>query len=193
MHTRLALIVLLVTSGMSVAQDAPTLTGVWTLDLGSSDDIAAKIKEAAGPEYMSGGPGITRGVETWIPWTGSGEAKRVGLREFLLASVPALQNLEIQQTATEIKTIHGESGVRIFNLTRESSGTSAASGEKVTRRALWQGQALSLESKGKEGKLAETLALDPAAGQLKYTLRLEHKQLKSPLELHLVYARAQAR
>jgi hypothetical protein len=191
MHTRLALIILLSTAGLSAAQNAPDLTGVWTLDRGSSDDIAAKIKEAAGPESMSGGPGITRGVETWIPWTGSGEAKRVGLREFLLSTAPALETLEIQQTATEVKTIHGEAGVRIFNLTRESAGTSAATGEKVTRRAQWQGQTLSLESKG-DGKLVETLTLDPAAGQLKYALRFEQKQLKSPLELHLAYTRSQA-
>jgi hypothetical protein len=193
MHARLALIVLMLASGMSAAQDAPNITGVWTLDRGSSDDITAKIKEAAGPEYMSGGPGLTRGVETWIPWTGSGEAKRVGLREFLLSTVPALQTVEIQQGAAEVTTIHGESGVRIFNLTRESAGTSAASGERVTRRAHWQGHELSLESKGKEGKLTEALAFDPAAGQLKYTLRLEHKQLKAPLELRLLYTRSQAR
>jgi hypothetical protein len=191
MRTHLALIFLLCTAGVSAAQNGPDLTGVWTLDPASSDDIAAKIKEAAGPEYMSGGPSLTRGVETWIPWTGSGEAKRVGLREFLLSTVPALQTLEIQQTATEVKTIQGESAVRIFHLTRESAGTSAATGEKVTRRAQWQGQALSLESKG-DGKLVETLTLDPAAGQLKYALRFEQKQLKSPLELHLAYTRSQA-
>ena len=109
------------------------------------------------------------------------------MREFLLATVPALQTVLIEQTAQEVKTVHGETGVRIFNLTRTSAGTSALGGETVTRQARWQGTQLVLESKGKESRLVELLTLVPTRSQLVYALRLEHKLLKAPLEFNLVY------
>ena len=192
MLARLTTVVLLLACGASAAEDAPDLSGAWKLNRELSDDVAAKINDAAGSQYMSGGPNWA--AETWFPWgTKFSEGQRVGVREFLLATVPALQAVEIEQTAQEVKTIHGEAGVRIFNLTRASAGTSALSGERVTRQARWQGQQLALESKGKESRLAEVLTLVPARSQLTYAIRLEHKLLKMPLEVSLVYDRAEAR
>jgi len=191
MLARAAALAMLV-SGTSAAQDAPALSGSWTINRELSGDLVAKINEVAGSQYMSGGPSWA--AETWFPWgTSFSESQRVSVREFLLATVPALQAVEIEQTAAEVKTIHGESGVRIFNLTRASAGTSAMSGERVTRQARWQGPQLVLESKGKEGKLVEVLTLVPARNQLTYALRLEQKLLKGPLEVSLVYDRAEAR
>jgi hypothetical protein len=63
----------------------------------------------------------------------------------------------------------------------------------VTRQARWQESQLVLESKGKEGRFLELLAPVPERGQLSYVLRLEHKLLKAPLEVNLVYDRAAAR
>jgi hypothetical protein len=189
MHVRLAAVALLVVAGARAAAEPPDLSGVWALNTSLSQDIAEKIKAAAGSASMSGGPSWA--TETWIPWTGGfSEGQRVEMREFLLATVPALQMVEIEQTAQEVRTVHGEAGVRIFNLTRTSAGTSALGGETVTRQARWQDAQLVLESKGKESRFLELLTLDPERGQLSYLLRLEHKLLKAPLEVNLVYERA---
>jgi hypothetical protein len=191
MHTRLAAVSLVAVLATPAAAEPPELSGVWKLNPSRSENIAEKIKAAAGPESMSGGVGWA--TETWIPWSGGfSEPHRVEMREFLLASAPALETVEIEQGAQEIKTIHGEAGVRRFNLERRSAGRSALGGETVSRQARWKGAQLELESKGKESRLQEVLALEPA-GPLTYTLRLEHKLLKKPLELSLVYDRAPAR
>ncbi|HET7291298.1 MAG TPA: hypothetical protein VFM88_02640 [Vicinamibacteria bacterium] len=190
MLVRLGACLLLLGWGAAAAQDAPDLAGVWKLNHELSDDVRARIEASAGSQYMSGGPNWA--AETWIPWgTSFSEGQRVSVREFLIATVPAFEALEIEQSAKEVKTIHGESGVRIFNLTRASAGTSALGGETVTRQARWQGQQLVLDSKGKEGRLTEAVTLVPARNQLTYALRLEYKLLKSPLEVSLVYDRAQ--
>ncbi len=192
MHVRLAAFAFLLASAGRAIAETPDTSGVWNLNRALSQDIAEKIKLAAGSASMSGG--VSWATETWIPWTGGmSEPQRVEMREFLLATVPALQSVEIEQTAEEVKTVHGESGVRVFNLKRTSSGTSALSGQTVSRHARWQGAQLVLESKGKESRLVEILTLVPSRNQLTYALRLEHKLLKSPLEVSLVYDRAAAR
>ena len=191
MHTRLAAVSLLAVLATPAAAEPPNLSGAWTLNPSRSENLTEKIKAAAGPESMSGGVGWA--TETWIPWSGGfSEPHRVEMREFLLASAPALDRVEIEQGAQEIRTTHGESGVRRFNLERRSAGRSALGGETVSREARWKGAQLELESKGKDSKLREVLTLDPA-GQLTYALRLEHKLLKKPLEVSLVYDRAPAR
>ena len=192
MLVRLVAVLLLSVPGAISAQEAPDLSGHWALNHQLSDDVTAKIEAAAGSQYMSGGPNWA--TETWIPWsTGFSEGQRLGVREFLLATAPALQNLQIEQSEREVKTIHGDAGVRIFNLTRFSAGTSAMTGERVTRQARFQGGQLVLESKGKESRLTEALTSVPARNQLTYALRLEQKLLKAPLELSLVYDRAAVR
>jgi len=184
-----AAIILLLASGIGSAEEAPALSGTWKLNHQLSEDIEAKIKAAAGSQYMSGGPSWA--TETWFPWgTSFSEGQRLQVRDVLLATVPALEGLEIEQTAQEVKTIHGEDGVRIFNLTRASAGTSALGAEKVTRQARWQGTQLVLESKGKDSKFTEVITLVPARNQLTYAVRLEQKLLEAPLEMSLVYDRA---
>jgi len=193
MHARVAVVSLLLACGLPAAADAPDLNGTWTLNKSLSQDIAEKIKAAAGSASTSGGPSWTGATETWIPWSGgSSDGQRVELREFLLAAVPAMQSVEIEQTPDEVKTVHGETGVRNFNLKRASSGSGAISGETVTRQARWQGEQLVLESKGKDSRLVELLTLVPTRNQLNYAIRLEHKLLKAPLEVSLVYDRGVA-
>jgi len=192
MPIHLAAVAVLSLAAAPAAPAPSDFNGTWKLNPGLSQDVKEKIKAAAGSAYMAGTP--TWATETWIPWSGGlGEGQRVDLREFLLATVPALQALEIQQTPDEVKTVHGEDGVRLFNLKRPSSGTSALGGETVTRTARFQGDQLVLESKGKDSHLVEALTLVPSRGQLTYALRLEQKLLKGPLEFSLVYDRADAR
>jgi hypothetical protein len=189
MHTRLAALTLLVATG-AFAAESPDYSGTWKLNAALSQDVAAKIKTAAGSATMAGNPNFAAS-DTWIPWSGGkSEGARVDLREFLLASVPALESLQIQQTPTEVTTTHGEAGVRIFNLKRASAGSSSFDGTTVSRQARFEGDKLVLESKGKDSRLLEALTLVPSRGQLTYALRFEHKLLKDPLEFSLVYDRA---
>jgi hypothetical protein len=188
MRARLAGLVVLATAGAVAAQDAPGLSGTWTINRELSQDLAAKVKAVAGPDQMSGGP-RTWATETWLPWGNDfSEPERLSVREFMLGAVPAFDSLEILQGADEVKTVHGEAGSRIFNLTRASSGSSPG-GETVTRLARLDGQQLVLESKGKESRLHEVFMLEPP-NRLVYIIRLEQKRLKGPLEARLVYDRA---
>jgi hypothetical protein len=180
---------LLLGSPAARAADGPSaLAGVWKLDHAQSTDIKARIEESAGSANMKGGPKWA--TETWFPWgTSFSEGQRLDLRAFLLATVPVFETVEIDVSPREVKTIHGASGVRIFNLTRTSAGTSAFSGETVKRRAVWKDGKLTLESKG-DGKLLETITATADAPQIRYAVSFEHKTLKKPIELSLVYDRA---
>ena len=87
-----AAIILLLASGIGSAEEAPALSGTWKLNHQLSEDIEAKIKAAAGSQYMSGGPSWA--TETWFPWgTSFSEGQRLQVRDVLLATVPALEGL----------------------------------------------------------------------------------------------------
>ena len=172
------------------AQDPTVLKGRWSLNRELSQDIEAKIKDAAGSQYMTGsGPGWAP-PETWLPLgVKFNENERLEVRKFLLAAVPSLGDLEFEVSPLEIKTTHGEAAVRIFNLTRASAGSSGLSGEKVMRQARWQGKQLVLESKGKDSHLTETITLATEEKRITYALHFEAKLLEKPLDLNLVYDR----
>lgn len=181
---------LLLSAAATRAQDPPAVAGQWVMNRELSGDIESKIKDAAGSQYMQSAGSWA--ADTWIPWGGTklGESERVEVRQFLLASVPAMARLEIEVSPSEIKTIHGQDGVRIFNLTRTSAGTSIITGEKVARHARWQGQQLILESKGKDSLLTEIITAVPTRKQITYALKFEAKLLEKPLELSMAYDRA---
>src|SRR4029078_4023077 len=108
-----ALGLLLLSAGPVRAPAARNLSETWKLNHELSDDTAAKVKEAAGSEYIKGGPSWA--TETWFPWgTKFNEGERVMLRDVLLGAVRGLERIEVDQTAYETKTGHGDEGVRDF-------------------------------------------------------------------------------
>ena len=174
--------------GPVAAESSPNLSGAWKLNHELSDDAEAKVKQAAGSEYIQGGPSWA--TETWFPWGRKfDEDERVLLRDVLLGAVRGLERFEVEQTASEIKTVFGEDGVRVFYLTRAAAGTNLVTGEKVKRTAQWKGPELILESAGSKGKVREVLSLVPARNQLVHSLHLEMDPLKHPLDMRLVYDR----
>jgi hypothetical protein len=188
MRAGLAATLLLFAAGSAQADDAPSFAGTWTLNHELSQDLAAKVKDAAGPGQMSGGPKWAE--ETWLPWGADfSEPERLGVRELLLKAVPAFDDLEIEQSGDEVKTLHGTGGSRIFHLNRASSGTSALAGKTVRRDARIQEGQLVLESKGKNSRLREVFILE-SPKRLVYMLTLEQERLKMPLQARLVYDRA---
>jgi hypothetical protein len=187
MRSGLAATLLLFAAGAAAADDAPSFAGTWTLNHELSQDLAAKVKDAAGPGQMSGGPKWAE--ETWLPWGADfSEPERLGVRELLLKAVPAFDELEIEQSGDEVKTLHGTGGSRIFHLNRTSSGTALA-GTTVRRDARIQEGQLVLESKGKSSRLREVFILE-SPQRLVYMLTLEQERLKMPLQARLVYDRA---
>ncbi len=172
----------------AAAAAPPDFNGEWRLDKAASDDVAARIGEAAGSQYVSSAKGF--GSFTIFPWTSFSEGQRVLLRDALLAGVAAFDRLEIEQKGDEVKTIHGEDGVRIFNLRRASAGTSVVTGEKVRREARWQGEQLVLESSSGKLKTLEVLTRYAERDQVIEVFRIEMELLQKPIELKLVYERA---
>jgi hypothetical protein len=179
---------LTLTPAQAHAQASPDFSGSWKINRGLSDDAKAKVAEVAGPESIAGGD-RTLGWNAFLPRNYGSGVERVNVREFLMKAISGLEEFEIEQSADEVKTIHGDEGVRIFNLKRASSGTGAG-GTTVTRRTRWQGEQLVLESESGEAKLVEVLTLVPSRSQLIHALHYEAKVLKKPLDLRLVYDKA---
>jgi len=183
---------LVLVSALSVSAQEPStaLNGHWSLNRELSQDMEAKIKEAAGSQYMTGsGPGWAP-PETWLPiGVKFNEHERLEVRKFLLATIPVFNDLQFDLTPAEIKTTHGETGVRIFNLSRATAGTSTLTGEKVMRQARWEGQKLILDSKGKDSHMVETITVATEQKRISYALHFEAKVLEKPLDLNLVYDR----
>jgi hypothetical protein len=79
------------------AESSPNLSGAWKLNHQLSDDAAAKVKEAAGSEYIQGGPSWRR--RRGFPWGRKfDEDERVLLRDVLLGAVRGLERIEVEQT-----------------------------------------------------------------------------------------------
>lgn len=182
------LLVACLAQDLAHAAGPPDFSGSWTINRSLSDDAAARVADAAGADAVAGAH--TFGGLTFLPRSSYGkDVDRVSLRQLLLDSVAALEHLEVEQSATEIKLMQGDEGVRLFYLNRDSSGA-ALDGEKVTRRMRFEGEQLRLESENGKRRAIEVLTLVPARSQLIHAIHYEHELLKKPLELKLVYDRA---
>ena len=170
------------------ADGPPDFSGSWTINRTLSDDATARVAEVAGPDAVAGAR--TFGGITFLPRASYGkDVDRVSLRQLLLDSVAALDNLEIEQTPEEVKVMQGEDGVRIFYVKRDSTGA-ALTGGKVTRRMRFAGGQLTLESESGKRRTIEVLTLVPARTQLIHAIHYESELLKKPLELKLLYDRS---
>lgn len=151
------------------------LAGRWTLNRSLSDDVEAKALEAVG-----GGKSVGQGAE---------ESGRLELRKVILGILPALETLEIEQTAGDIKLVDADDNVRIFYFGREHVREGRL-GSKLRCTTEWKGEQLVVTETSDERKLTELLTAVPARRQLLHVVRLEDKRLKAPLEVRLAYDRA---
>jgi hypothetical protein len=172
----------------AAAAAPPDFSGSWTLERTRSDDLKARIEEAAGPAEVEGGG---TSPLTILPKSGTrATVERVELREWLLGVAAQLDHLDVEQSAAEIKLFHGEDIARTFYFGRESTRQDGQ-GNKLKCRTSWKGEQLVLEETGEKGRrIVEMLTLVPSASLLIQTIRFEDGLLKKPLELRLVYTPA---
>jgi len=165
----------------------PDLNGKWRLDPSRSDGVAEKIGQSAGANQVKSG-GAT-GL-TIIPEANTrSEVERVEMREWMLGRAAQLGRLEIVQTADEVKIYTADDEGRIFYLNRDHMRED--SHHRILKcRARVEGAKIRLEETGGERlKVIETLTPVPANNWLIYVLRFEHKLLKEPLQLRLLYVK----
>jgi hypothetical protein len=165
----------------------PDFSGAWRLDPKRSDDVRARVEQAAGPDQVKAG-GAT-GL-TILPESGTrSEVERVELRRWMLALAEAVARLEIEQSPEEIKLYLGEESGRIFYFGREHVRQDSL-GRKLKCRTRWQGEQLVLEEEGeKRHRLVEVFTLVPSLDQLIHALHFENALLEHPLDVRLVYQR----
>jgi len=194
MRTRrggLALAVMLVfLAGSASAAPPPDFSGSWRLDTERSDDLQARIDEAAGSAYVKGGG---TSPLTILPMPGTRKTvERVELRDWLLTVASQVDRLEVEQSAVSIKLFHGEDIARTFYFGRKHMREDSQ-GNKLECNIHWKGEQLVFDEQGDNGhRVMEMLTLVPASGLLIQNYRLEDKLLKKPLELRLVYVRGGA-
>lgn len=170
--------------------ETPDLSGKWALNASRSDDVTTKIETAAGPDDVKGA-GEGSGRERWIPHSEGGEVDRVHLRELMLSVAQHLDEMDVAQDAKQIKISHGDL-LRIYYFGREHVRQSAT-GEKLKARSSWKGEQLVIDQEGGDGlRIIETYTLLPGGEHLVETLRYENKLLQQPLEIKLIYDRAEA-
>jgi hypothetical protein len=175
--------------GVTTAAEAahPDFNGKWRLNTQRSENPRAKVEDATGPASVQGAGG-NGGRERWLPRGESGEVDRVRFREQMLALADQLDSLEIKQTATEINVAHGDTS-RIFYFDREHV-RETESGEKVKARTSWKGEQLVVDEQGKGLRIIEIYTLLPGGKQVIQNLRYESSMFPKPVELKLVYDRA---
>ena len=108
------------------------------------------------------------------------------LRKVILGILPALAEIDIEQSATEITLIDAEDNVRIFYFGREHVREGRL-GKKLRCTTEWKGEQLVVTEVSEKSRLIEVLTAVPARKQLLHVVRLEDGRLKTPLELRLVY------
>jgi hypothetical protein len=164
------------------SEDAPAdFNGLWRAVHGM-DELRAQVDEAAGTEKTVGA-GVTDKTK---------ETDRVQLRSLMLSELSQAASLEIDQTPTEIKVVHGEAGVRVFYFGRDGVRI-AGNGMKLKTRLRWEGHQLVIEETGADGmRLVETYTLVPGGDRMTLALRWESRWLKAPLELALIFERVKA-
>jgi hypothetical protein len=183
--TAVGLVLFLAATSLYAA--TPDFTGHWRVDDAKSDDAHKRIDEGAGPGQVKNA-GRTRLIAS------SGQTKevdRVALRDQLLALAGDTRDMEIAQTAAELKISTSEQ-VRVHYFGREHSRESLA-GQALKCTLSWKGEQLLIDQRGAEGlHVMELLTLLPGGHELIHVVRFEHSLLVKPFEIKRVYTRASA-
>jgi hypothetical protein len=170
-----AAIALLAPAALPAADARPDFNGTWTFVQKRSDDLREKIERSVGPAATSGD--IKK------------DSPRVWIRSWLVGVTekPDAGILTIEQTPTEFRSGTGDD-VRLYFFNRES--TRQGDGGMLRKASVkWQGEQVVVEEKAEKGSglVREVYTLEPGGKSLIVEWSLEHKSLKEPLVLKLVF------
>ena len=161
-----------------LAAALPDLGGAWILVPKRSDDVRGRIIDAAGIGYMQGD--VRKG------------APRAWIHDWLMdqAEQPEARVLTIEQSSAEFKTGVAED-LRIYYFARETK-RQGPDGRLRSASVRWQGDQVVVQERADKGsgRLEEVYTLQPNGRTLVVDFRLEHKGLRQPLELKLVFEKA---
>jgi hypothetical protein len=160
--------------GFMASAAAPVdFSGKWTLNAQRSDDIAAAIGNATGPETLKGR---------------SDKIERLAVQTWMKARADEIRTLEIEQTPTEIKFLD-QGTVSIFYFGRKH--VRQIGPEKLECQTRWQGSQLVIEQDAAIGlRMSNLFTLQPDGKQLVSAVQFHGKPLQKPLEVRLIYDRA---
>jgi hypothetical protein len=168
---------LLAPSALRAADGKPDFNGTWTFVQKRSDDLREKIEQSVGPAATSGD--IKK------------DSARVWIRSWLMGVTekPDAGVLTIEQTPTEFRSGTGDD-VRHYYFNREST-RQGEGGMLRKASAKWQGDQIVVEEKAEKGSglVREVYTLEPGGKAVVVDWSLEHKTLKQPLVLKLVFQR----
>ena len=167
---------LAVVPGAASAQERPDFTGVWVFNEERSDDLQAKVVEAAGPDTTSGDIKDNQ-VRLWI-------------RKWLLGVLedPDSRYLTVEQSERDFKTGLGDD-VSIFYFGREAASQGPLGGT-LRVSVAWEGTQLRLTEKADDGgQITAVYTLLPPGDTLLVTYLLDHKRLIKPLEAAMFFDR----
>jgi hypothetical protein len=168
-------ITLLAPAALRAADTKPDFSGTWAFVQKKSDDLREKIDRAVGPAATSGD--IRK------------DEPRVWIRSWLLGVMekPAAGLLTIEQTPTEFRSGTGDD-IRHYYFTRESTRQGEGGGLRRVS-AKWDGNQVIVEERAEKGGglIREVYTLEPGGHTLDVEWLLQHKSLKEPLVLKLVF------
>lgn len=153
----------------------PDFNGTWTFVQKRSDDLREKIDMAVGPASTSGD--IKK------------DSARVWIRSWLMGVTekPDAGVLTIEQTPAEFHSGTGDD-IRIYAFDRPRTRQGEGGGlRKATAR--WEGDQVVVEERAEKGSgyVREVYTLEPGGKSLVVDWSLEHKSLRHPLVLKMVF------
>ncbi|MFN8092786.1 MAG: hypothetical protein U0599_11285 [Vicinamibacteria bacterium] len=162
-------------AAVPAAAARPDLSGTWTFVQKRSDDLREKIDAAVGPASTKGD--IKK------------DSPRVWIRSWLMnvTEKPDAGILTIEQTATEFRSGTGDD-VRLYSFGRPR--TRQADGGVLCRATVrWEGDQVVVEERAEKGSgfVREAYTLEPGGRSIVVDWTLEHKSLRHPLVLKLVF------
>jgi hypothetical protein len=170
-----AALALLGPAALLAADTRPDFNGTWTFVQKRSDDLREKIEQAVGPAATSGD--IKK------------DSPRVWIRAWLLGVTekPDAGVLTIELTPTEFHSGTGDD-IRHYYFNRESTRQGEGGGLRKAS-VQWRGDQLVVEERAEKGSglVREVYTLELGGKTLVVDWSLEHKSLKQPLALKLVF------
>lgn len=159
------------------------MAGKWRLNAERSEDAKAKLEDALKSAGLVGQRTNAAGPNRDLR-----DSEREQLRRTIETLIEASQVLEITQDAKVVTIAEGNARERKFYTNGRPYQREDRRGNRMTIRARWQGERLSIETRLADGgRFTETFELAPGGQQLIATFTSADSRLKRPLVIQRIY------